>query len=81
MTPFSLTNHGTGENIYIYDLKHKWTHGADRLCTNLYHVLRRIKFKDPEFCTPNERVQRYNRKLVLMGDNCPENKNNTLFAF
>ena len=81
MTPFNLTNHGTGENIYIYDFKHKWRHGADRLCTNLYFVLARIKFKDPAHCTRNERAQRLTRKLTIMADNCPENKNNTLFQF
>lgn len=81
MTPFNLTNHGTGENIYIYDFKHKWRHGADRLCTNLYFVLSRIKFKNPESSTRTEKTQRLTRKLVLMADNCTENKNNPLFQF
>jgi hypothetical protein len=32
-------------------------------------------------CSEAERAQKKSRKLVLMGDNCSENKNNTLFAF
>ena len=82
MTPFNLTNHGTGENLYAYDLKGKWKHGGDRLCTILYTVLRRIKCQpDGEFMTDIQRFQKKVRKLVLMGDNVSENKNHTLFAF
>jgi hypothetical protein len=81
LVPWNCTNHGTGENIYVYDLKKKWRHGANRLCTNLYHIIRRIKLKDDATCTTAERGQKVCRKLVLMGDNVSENKNNTLFAF
>ena len=81
MTPFNLTNHGTGENIYVFDFKNKWKHGGDRLCSMLYHVLSRIKFKDDATCTPLEKAQKVCPKLILMADNCAENKNNTLFAF
>jgi len=81
MTPFNLTNHGTGENIYMYDLKGKWKKGADRLCTILYTVVRRIKMKADDACSETELLQKKNRKLILMADNCAENKNNCLFAF
>ena len=33
MTPFNLTNHGTGENLYAYNFTNKWKKGGDRLCT------------------------------------------------
>jgi hypothetical protein len=80
LTPFNLTNHGTGENLYIYHLTHKWQKTADRLCTLLYSVISRIKTKPDHLCSEAERAQKRSRKLVLMGDNCSENKNNTLFA-
>jgi hypothetical protein len=81
MTPFNLTNHGSRENIYVYDLKGKWMHCSDRLCTTLYTVLRRIKWKSPASCSPVELAQIQCRKLVLLADNATENKNNILFAF
>jgi hypothetical protein len=81
MIPLNLTNHGTGENVYIYHFDGKWRKGADRLCTLLYHVLLRIKQKDPNTCTPSELAQRQCRKLVLMADNASENKNNCVFQF
>jgi hypothetical protein len=75
MTPWNCTNHGTGEDIYMYDIKGKWKHGADYLCTNLYTILRRIKTKPegPDM-TDTERKQKRCKKLVLMGDNVSENK-------
>ena len=79
--PWNLTNHGTKENIYVYDLKNKWYHGGNRLCTNLYHVIRRIKLKDDATCTPLEKSQKVCRKLGLMGDNVSENKNHTILCF
>ena len=88
MTPFNLTNHGTGENIYIYNLTGKWKKGADRLCTILYHVLLRIKWKAPDGSsqedldlTKVELDQRHGRKLIFLADNASENKNNCLFQF
>lgn len=38
MVPWNCTNHGTGEDVYMYDIKGKWKHGADYLCTNLYTI-------------------------------------------
>jgi hypothetical protein len=81
MIPFNLVNHGTGESIYMYTMKGRWKKGADRLCTALYHTIRRLKFKPDETCSPAEKAQKLSRKLVLMGDNYSENKNNVLFAF
>ena len=81
MTPFNLVNQGTGENVYMYNMKGRWPHGGDRLCTVLYHVIRRIKFKDDVLCNERELAQKKARKLVLIGDNYSENKNNTMFAF
>ena len=58
LTPFNLTNHATGENIYIYNLKGKWQKGADRLCTILYTIISRIKTKDDALCSAAERAKR-----------------------
>jgi hypothetical protein len=80
MVPFNLTNHGTSESIYIYHFKHKWLKGGNRLPSILYHVLARIKRKTGSL-TNAERLQKQCRRLVLIGDNYIENKNNTLFAF
>jgi hypothetical protein len=79
--PFNLTNHGTGEHVYIYTLKGKYLKGANRQCTSLYHTIRRIKFKDVALCTSAELKQRNARKLVLASDNAADNKNNVIFAF
>ena len=79
LIPWNCTNHGTGENIYVYDMKGKWRKGANRLITMLYHVIRRIKLKAS--CTDIEKAQKTCLKLVLMADNAPENKNNTFFCF
>lgn len=81
MTPWNLTNHGTRENVYVYDVKHKWQHGADRLCTNLFTYISRLKTRPDSECTEKEQLQKRSRKLVLMADNCAENKNNIVFAF
>ena len=80
MIPFSLTNHGTGENIYMYVIKKKWKKGADRLCSALYNVIRRIKVRDATGFSI-EQAQKVSRQLVLMADNYSENKNNVVFAF
>ena len=81
LIPWNCTNHGTRENIYVYDMKGKWKKGANRLITCLYHVIRRIKLKDETSSTAIEKAQKKCRKLVLMGDNVSDNKNNTFFCF
>ena len=54
MTPFNLTNHGTGENVYIYNTRDRWSKGANRLCSILYNVVRRIKTKADADCSEIE---------------------------
>lgn len=81
LVPFNLTNHGTGENIYVYHVKDRWSKGGDRLCTILYNVIRRIKTKPDEKCNEIELAQKTSRKLVLMADNFAENKNNIVLDF
>jgi hypothetical protein len=76
--PFNLTNHGASEQFYFYTLKGQFLKGANRLCTTLFHVLRRIKGQSS---TPVQRAQQQARRLVLLADNCSENKNNTLLCF
>ena len=46
VVPFNLTNHGVNENFYFYTLKGQYKKGANRLCSTLLHVLRRLKEKD-----------------------------------
>ena len=71
--PFNITNYTSGETAYVYTLKNRYPKGANRLCTVLYHYLRKVKFgKHP--C-------RHARTLVLHADNYCENKNNVVFLF
>ena len=80
VVPWNLTNHGAGENYYIYTVYEMYKKGGNRLCTTLYHYLRRLKYNTPpEGHGPNK--QRTARKLILMADNYGENKNNIVFAF
>ena len=58
MVPFNLTNHGTEESVYMYNKKGRWAKGADRLCTNLFQVLHRIKTKPDDECTFAEKMQK-----------------------
>src|SRR5207253_9886099 len=81
MTPFNITNHGTGENAYFYNVRDKWSKGANRICSIFFHVVRRIKTKPDAECSEIELQQKGSKKLVLMADNVSENKNNTLFDF
>ena len=71
--PFNITNYTSGETAYVYTLKNRYPKGANRLCTVLYHYLRKVKFGDHP-C-------RHARTLVLQADNFSENKNNPLFMF
>ena len=65
----------------MYHLLDKYSKGSNRLSTNLFHVLRRIKFKDPKLCSVTEEKQRHARKLILMCDNASENKCNEMLQF
>lgn len=71
--PFAITNHSDGQHHYIYTTKGRYSKGANRLCTTLYHAIRRVKNGTHE-C-------RHARRLVLIGDNYSENKNSTMFAW
>jgi len=71
--PTGMTNHSSGEHFYMYMLKDKYPKGADRLCTVLYHWLRKVKWGNSD--------SRGATKLVLLADNYAENKNNVIFAF
>jgi hypothetical protein len=71
--PFNITNYTSGETAYVYTLKGRYPKGGNRLCTVLYHYLRKVKFSDHQ-C-------RHARTLILQADNYSENKNNTLFFF
>ena len=73
VVPFNITNHSTGQDAYIYTVKDRFPKGANRLCTTLYHFIRKIKWGEHE-C-------REARHLTLIGDNFGENKNNDVFAF
>jgi len=79
--PFNLTNHGASRNYYFYTVKKRFQKGANRLATNLYHVMRTIKGKDDADCNEAEKQQKFARRVVLMCDNYAENKNNYIFAY
>jgi hypothetical protein len=71
--PFNITNYTSGESAYVYTLKGRYPKGANRLCTVLYHYLRKMKF--------GTHPCRFARKLYLHADNYSENKNNCVFMF
>ena len=66
-------NYASGEQAYVYTVKNRYKKGGNRLCTVLYHILRKIKYGDHE-C-------RNARTLYLHADNAPENKNNCFLTF
>jgi hypothetical protein len=71
--PFNICNYASGESAYIYTIKNRYPKGGNRLCTTLYHILRKIKFGTHE-C-------RNARTLYLHADNASENKNNVFLTF
>ena len=78
--PFNITNHGARENVYVYTQRTVLKKGGNRICTILYHYLRRIKYKKGPFDSV-ESKQAKARRVILMADNFAENKCNVLFAF
>jgi hypothetical protein len=78
--PFNITNHGAHENVYLYTQRTATRKGGNRICTILYHYLRRIKFKKGNRDSV-EAKQSKARRVVLMADNFAENKCNVLLAF
>lgn len=71
--PFNICNYASGESVYVYTVKNRYKKGGNRLCTVIYHMLKKIKFGTHE-C-------RHARTLYLHADNASENKNNTFFTF
>jgi len=71
--PWLVQNLSEGKEHYFYMLKNAFKKGGNRICTQLYHVIRAIKMAGG----PGARAT----KLTLVADNYNENKNNTLFAF
>lgn len=79
--PFNLTNHGTHENFYVYTIYNMYQKGANRLCSTLYHYLKRMKWMEPRSDREVANGQQKASRLVIMADNYGENKNNYVFAF
>ena len=61
------------ESHYIYTVKNRFAKGANRLCTSLYHVFKKVKTSDHS--------ARFARKCVLIADNYGENKNADVLCF
>ena len=73
VVPWLVQDYANGRDHYFYMLKNAYKKGGNRICTQLYHMLRAIKLA-------GNRASRA-MKLTLVADNYNENKNNTLFAF
>ena len=71
--PWMCWDHSSNKKWYIYHVKNLFKKGANRLMTCLHAVIHSI-MNDSNH--PSMKA----RKLVLVGDNCAENKNNTIFA-
>ena len=72
--PFLIYDHGLNSKDYMYSSYGRFKKGANRYCTQLYHAVRRIK-ADPSH--PSHKA----RRLVIIGDNYSENKNNIVLKF
>ena len=73
--PFYFGDYGSGDAAYIYTCKNRFRKGANRLCTTLYHAIRRSKNRK---CAANSHLARH---LVLQADNYSENKNSDVLLF
>ena len=71
--PQHLTNYSTGTHTYLYHPKEGAPKGANRLCTILFHEIRRVKYGSHD--------ARFARKLILVADNAADNKNMDVIAF
>ena len=71
--PQHLTNYSTGTRTYLYHPKEGGPKGANRLCTVLYHEIRRVKH--------SAHRARFARTLYLVADNAADNKNTDVIAF
>ena len=73
MIPWLVEDVARGRNTYIYTLKGRYKKGSNRWCSMLYTSIMALKRSG----TPAARA----RKLILIGDNFAENKNNTNLDF
>ena len=73
--PFYFGDYGSNDAAYIYTVKNRFKKGANRLCTTLYHAIRRSKYRK---CDANSHLARH---LVLQADNYCENKNSEVLFF
>ena len=73
--PFYFGDYGANDSAYIYTPKGRFRKGANRLCTTLYHAIRRTKSRK---CPVNSHLARH---LVLQADNYSENKNSDVLFF
>ena len=71
--PWLCWDHSSGKKWYIYHAKNLYKKGGNRLMTSLHAVIHSV-LNDANH--PSMQA----RKLVLVADNCAENKNNTIFA-
>jgi hypothetical protein len=74
VVPWLLMDKGLGTQEYIYMPKKKWSKGANRIITQLHAYISSIK-------SDQTNIQHKARRLILIGDNFSENKNNALFAW
>ena len=74
VVPWLLMNKGLGTQEYVYMPKKKWNKGANRIITQLHAYISSIK-------SDSTNIQHKARRLILIGDNYSENKNNALFAW
>ena len=72
--PWLVDDVSRGRRTYVYSLKGRWSKGANRYCTNILRTVQAIKHDVSS-------EARYARKLVVIGDNFSENKNNTNLCF
>jgi hypothetical protein len=72
--PFLIYDHGLNRKDYMYTYQGRFKKGSNKYCTQLYHAVRRIK-ADP--LHPSHRA----RRIVIVGDNYSENKNQTVLKF
>ena len=73
--PFYIGDYGSNDAAYIYTVKHRFRKGANRLCTTLFHAIRRSKFRKTD---TNTHLARH---LILQADNYCENKNSDVLLF
>ena len=72
--PWYIGNFGARHKDYIYMAKGRWGKGANRLITQLYAAIRRVK---SDYTGRSYRA----RNLTLVADNASENKNNLVLVF